>query len=58
MGVADYLMLDGIGAFVSADQTVIIELLSRSVSFYSCIILCGVMVLFAFRRKKRERGKK
>lgn len=58
MGVADYLMLDGIGAFVSAEQTVIIELLSRSVSFYSCIILCGVMVLFAFRRKKRERGKK
>ena len=41
MGVTDYLMLDGFASFLSADAAVHLELLSRSFSFYSCILLCG-----------------
>lgn len=56
MGVADYLMLDGYGRYMSAEEAVNLELLTRSISFYVCIIICGVSVLFAyFWRKARSR---
>jgi len=45
MGVADYLMLDGFNAFLQPNQVISMELLSRSVSFYSCVLLCGITVL-------------
>ena len=53
MGVADYLMLDGFGAFLSPDRVVILELVSRSLSFYSCVLLCGLVVLFVTLRKRK-----
>ena len=53
MGVADYLMLDGFQAFLSPDRVVIMELISRSVSFYSCVLLCGLLVLFTSLRKRK-----
>ena len=31
-----------------------IELVSRSVSFYICVLLCGLIVLLASRRNIRE----
>ena len=52
MGVADYLMLDGFNAFLQPEQVIRMELLSRSISFYSCVFLCGVAVL-AISRKRR-----
>jgi uncharacterized membrane protein YbhN (UPF0104 family) len=42
MGVADYLMLDVFGAIVAEGVIVNFELLSRSVSFYFCVITCGI----------------
>ena len=45
MGVADYLMLDGFQTFLQSDQVFGMELLSRSISFYSCVLLCGLTVL-------------
>lgn len=57
MGVADYLMMDGFEAFLASDQVAAMELLSRSISFYSCVLLCGIVVLFAYliRRKVPKR---
>lgn len=59
VGAADYLFIDGFGHLVS--DSVSIELLSRGISFYCCIIVCGLITLTAYllrglkgmRRKKR-----
>ena len=45
MGVTDYLMLDAFGSIMDEARAANLELLSRSVSFYSLIIICGVIVL-------------
>ena len=55
MGVADYLMVDGFKAFLDAEQVVGMELLSRSLSFYCCVLLCGIAVLILTGRGKRSR---
>lgn len=55
MGVIDYLMLDGFRDMMSPDIATNMELLSRSISFYSCILLCGVIVLIGhIKYRKRE----
>ena len=56
MGVADYLMLDGFNAFLSPDQVISMELLSRSISFYSCVLLCGILFLIATTRQRKAGG--
>ncbi len=53
MGVADYLMLDGFENFLPADLVVSMELLSRSLSFYCCVLLCGIFVFFMTARKRK-----
>jgi len=52
MGVADYMMLDGFSAILPELPAVDMELLSRSLSFYCCILLCALLVLFSYRKKK------
>lgn len=59
VGAADYLFIDGFGHLV--EDSISIELLSRGISFYCCIIICGLITLAAYllrglkgmRRKKR-----
>jgi hypothetical protein len=59
VGAADYLFIDGFGKIIN--DSVSIELLSRGISFYCCIILCGIITLAAsvlqsvkgMKRKKR-----
>lgn len=59
VGAADYLFIDGFGHLVN--DSVSIELLSRGISFYCCIIVCGLITLLAYvlrglkgmRRKKK-----
>ena len=59
MGVCDYLMLDGFGAIMSESAAVNLELVSRSFSFYICIIICGLVTLWGYRTfKKRDKKKK
>ena len=53
VGVADFLMLDGFGAFLPTDLAVSMELLSRALSFYSCVLICGITVFLTYRRKKK-----
>ena len=57
MGVADYLLLDGFNNMMSEISAVNLELLSRSVSFYFCVLLCGISVLVRIvidKMKKRK----
>lgn len=55
MGVSDYLMLDAFSYTMEEEAAVRLELLSRSVSFYSCILICGLTVLISYLlSKKRE----
>ena len=56
MGVTDYLMLDGFTKTSISDPE-FLQLFSRSLSFYMCIIICGISVLIGYcainkRRKK------
>ncbi len=58
VGVADYLYIDGFKPLYSGD-IVNIELLSRGISFYSCMLLCGGVVLVnyiisAYKNKRCE----
>ncbi|MBO5609948.1 MAG: flippase-like domain-containing protein [Eubacterium sp.] len=54
MGVADYLMLDGFEDILTKEQSIHLEMMSRGISFYICILICGlIMVLgYLFRREK------
>ena len=48
MGVADYLMLDGFRDMMSKSSAVRLELLSRSLSFYICVLLSGFTVAIGY----------
>lgn len=56
MGISDYLMLEGFGRMMDESTAVHLELLSRSFSFYICILLCGISVLVQYVVVK-QRGK-
>ena len=56
MGVSDYIMLDGFGKIIPYQDAVNFELLSRSLSFYVCVALCGITVLIKYlHQRKQER---
>lgn len=57
IGISDYLMLDGFGSMMSEADAVNLELLSRSLSFYLCVFICGISVLIRYFTIKK-RGKK
>lgn len=50
MGVYDLLLLDGFSGIVPEELAVNLEVVSRSISFYSCLIFCGLVVLYAYIR--------
>lgn len=55
MGVTDYLMLDAFDSFMTFEDAAGLELISRSLSFYLCILLCGgALVVRGLIRKKRK----
>ncbi len=57
MGVADFLMVDAFSDLLVLEDALRMELLSRSISFYVCVAVSGIIVLIRtiLRRKKRER---
>ena len=57
MGVSDYIMLDGYGKMMDYQNAVNFELLSRSISFYICIVLCGAVVLTKYLIQKKTGNK-
>ncbi len=58
MGVADYLLLDGFSVMMSAHSATNLELLSRSLSFYSCIIISGLTIAAAYLCRRFGKGGK
>ena len=55
MGVADYLLIDGLRAFYDEASAVNLELISRGISFYVCMIVSAVTVFIGtiYTVKKR-----
>lgn len=56
MGVTDLLMVDGFSSLMSEAQAANLELLARALSFYICILLCGIIVLvkYAMMRLRKD----
>lgn len=59
MGVVDYLMLDAFEEIMNPNLSVNLELLSRSISFYFCVVICGLMflircLLLQFKKRKNK----
>lgn len=57
MGVSDYLMLSGFKQMMPEQAAANLDLLSRSLSFYFCIVFCGLWVLVNYLMLRRK-GKK
>ena len=58
MGVADYLMLDAFSQMIEDPAAVVnLELLSRTVSFYFCVVLCGISILVRLAHDKLKSRK-
>ncbi len=56
MGVIDYLLLDGMKDLVSEQAAITLELASRGISFYVCVLICIIIVgigHFAISRRER-----
>lgn len=58
MGVADYIMLDGLKMIVGEEQSVNMELLCRGISFYGCVITGLVIVAVGYLLSRLKREKK
>ena len=57
IGISDYLMLDGLSSIMSETAAVSVELVSRSFSFYICIIICGIITLMGYKSLKNRNKK-
>lgn len=58
VGVSDFLMLDGFCNIMDRSRAVNLELLSRSFSFYACVIICGISMLVSYLVIKRKERRK
>ncbi len=54
MGVADLLLFDGLGAILDREHALRLELLTRSFSFYMCVLLSLVIVLIGYIQRRRQ----
>ena len=57
MGVSDYLLFDGLGNMMSDAGAVNLELLTRALSFYSMILICGITVLAKCMHMKQNKDR-
>ena len=53
MGIADYLLFCGLNSFMDREAALQLELVSRSCSFYLCVLLSLVIVLLGYARRHR-----
>lgn len=58
VGISDYIMLDGFCLIMDEYQAVNLELLSRTLSFYFCVGICGISVIISYFIMKRKAVKK
>lgn len=55
MGVSDYLMIDGFQELMDDSRVYRLELLSRGMAFYFCVIFACMVVLIAYLRLRGEK---
>lgn len=56
IGVSEYMLLDGFANLIPAKDVIDFGLLSRAISFYICVLLCGTVTLIKYLAlKKREK---
>ena len=56
MGVTDMMMLDGFGAIIDPERSAALVLLSRSISFYGCVILSLIIVIVTYIHLSKRKG--
>ena len=56
MGVADFLMIDGLGQIINADNVVAMELICRGMTFYSSVIVGLLVVIIGYLRRKEKKN--
>jgi uncharacterized protein (TIRG00374 family) len=60
MGVTDYLMLDGYMNLMNRETAFSLQMISRGLSFYCCVLLSGLVTLIGYlrirNRKKKQPG--
>ncbi len=56
MGVADYLMLHGFSDIMGHDLAFHLEMLSRSLTFYICVSISGLITFIGYLVKRRNRS--
>ena len=54
MGVADYITIDGFTNLIGYDDAIRLELLSRGMSFYLCVIVCVLITIIGALALKRR----
>lgn len=57
IGVTDYLMIQGFEKLMPIEKAVNLELLSRGLSFYFCVLICGCVILGRYFVMKRSSKK-
>lgn len=55
VGVSDYLMIDGFSAWMEQGNAIRLELFARSLSFYLCVFLCGILTLIGYGLIRKRR---
>ena len=55
MGIADYMMIDGFSNIMTHEAALLLDMVSRAVSFYICVTISGLITLGGYLWKKRER---
>ena len=61
MGISDYLLIDAFGAIgVSDGAAMSLNLITRTISFYSCVLICGIAVVlrivsYRFGKNKKDK---
>lgn len=55
MGITDYLMLDCFSSVMDPLNATNLELLSRTLSFYFCVIICGAAVVYKIIEQRKRK---
>lgn len=54
MGVIDYLLIDGMKSLMPEEDAISLELASRGISFYICVLICILIVGFGYFSTNRR----
>ncbi|WP_081675289.1 lysylphosphatidylglycerol synthase transmembrane domain-containing protein [Butyrivibrio sp. LC3010] len=55
MGISDYLMIDGFSKIMTHEAALQLDMVSRGISFYFCVIISGLITLGGYLWKMKKR---